>query len=256
MNINFAAFSCLHAPFGDPNSVQWLLDTLANLNPRPRLLINLGDLFNSDVASVHPNTADHQLEDEYRQASRFLDDVRGVVPHRCKYVWLLGNHDDNLLVEDERRIDKRIHSLLHWNRSPFSKEFKRWEQLPYEKSKIGVYELGQVFFTHGYDCGINSDELETLQFVHILGGLSHRLGVRGHTHSPVGITRALRTRTTPLDHWFCNVGTLGSLKPAYMKRKASFRWGPALCVGEADPNPDYNKGKQWDAHLITPEGIL
>ena len=254
--IHFAAISCLHAPFGNYRSIGWCLDTLANLKPRPRKLFYLGDLFNADSASVHADTTAHSLESEYEDGATFFAGLREAIPYRCEYIWLRGNHEDNILRADARRVDPRHHSLLHWNKSPFADEFRRWKQLPYIKSSNGCYQLGQVILTHGFDVGVNSDELESLQFVHILGGFSHRLCVRGHTHSPVGVTRATRTRTVPLDNWYCNVGTLGPTQPHYMTRKAAFRWGPAICYGDAVTRPNYNRGKQWNATILTPDGEL
>ena len=255
----FAAFSCPHWPFGNPDSISWLLDTLSNLSPRPRTIIHLGDNFNADAASVHSLREDHDLEEEYATGSEFLSQVRLAVPHRCKYVWLLGNHEDNILREDARRISKNLRTLLHWNRiEPYCLEFRRWTQLPYIKAAKGIYQIGQVAFIHGWDSGINSDELESLQVAaNILGGRSHRLVVRGHTHTPVPVTQCLRTRTCPLPFWFANVGTLGPLQPIYMTRKSAFRWGPALLYGCATPRPNYNSPScQWDVEVLTPKGPL
>lgn len=42
-----------------------------------------------------------------------------------------------------------------------------------------------------------------------------------------------------------------------MTRRAAFRWGPALVHGTARLNPDYNDlSRQWEAEVITPEGVL
>jgi hypothetical protein len=216
-----------------------------------------GDLFDANAASRHPNAHDVPLEDEYASGAGLLRSLREAVPYRCSYRWLLGNHEDNILVLDERRIDKRLTSLVHWNKSPFKDEFRRWDQIPYVKAPEGCDQLGQVIFTHGFDCGVTSDDLEALQFSYFLGGRAHRLCIRGHTHHPVAVTRCDRTRTVPLPYWYANAGTLGPLQPLYMTRKSAFRWGPAIVHGEADPRPNYNRGgRQWTAVTVTPEGEL
>jgi predicted phosphodiesterase len=249
----FAAFSCPHCPFENPESVDWLLGQLADLKPRPRYLFNLGDLFESDAASVWPQDHDHTLEDEYKHAARLQGRVREVVPYRCEYVWMLGNHDDNLQSNDRRRVPRALRPVIHWNiHKDWSKEFLRWKQVPYEKSKRGQVSLGQVTFTHGFDCGVNSDELEALQFHYIMGSTPHRLVVRGHTHRPTPITQCYRTKTVPLACYHVNVGTLGPLQPGYMSRKSAIMWGPGLVVGEATEDYDPLGGQQWSAELRTP----
>ena len=251
--VPWAAFSCAHAPFEREESVDWLLGQLEDLKPRPQYLFNLGDLFESDAASVWPNDYDHTLEDEYRHAAHMSARVRLAVPYRCKYVWMLGNHDDNLQTNDKRRVPKALRPVIHWNvHKEFYKEFQRWEQIPYIKSRKGCYTLGQVTFTHGFDCGVNSDELEALQFSYLLGGMPSTLVVRGHTHRPVPVTQCFRTKTVPLPYYYANVGTMGPLQPQYMSRKSAIMWGPGLLVGESDTEYDPRGGKQWTAELRTP----
>lgn len=256
--VPFAYLTCPHTPFQNEDSVAWALKTLADLKPRPRRLYMGGDVFDANAASRHPNAHDIELEAEYESGARLLASLREAVPYRCSYRWTLGNHEDNILVLDERRIDKRLHSLVHWNKSPFKDEFMRWRQFPYIKSAEGCDQLGQVIFIHGFDCGVTSDDLEALQFAGtILGGRAHRLVIRGHTHHPVAVTQCLRTRTVPLPFWYANAGTLGPLQPLYMTRKSAFRWGPAIVFGEADPRPNYTRGgRQWTAVTLTPEGAL
>ena len=111
----FAIFGCSHSPFEDESHVDWLLGQLADLSPRPRLIVHAGDLFESASASVWPDEHDHTLQDEYEHGARLLRLVRETVPYRCEYVWLLGNHDDNLQVPDSRRVKRSHRALLHWN---------------------------------------------------------------------------------------------------------------------------------------------
>jgi hypothetical protein len=79
------------------------------------------------------------------------------------------------------------------------------------------------------------------------------LFVRGHTHTPRDVTQCRRTRKIPLDCWYANAGTLGTVKPTYAERVSTLEWGPGVIVGEAVNRPNYNqKGRQWSAHLLTP----
>lgn len=248
-----AVWSCPHCPYQRPESVEWLLSVLPSVRPLHHLVC-LGDLFESAAASVHFDEHDHILEDEYASASALLQDVRESVPRTTKKWWLLGNHDDNLQHPDPRRIPKALRSLIHWNdHKEFGGEFRRWYQIPYIKSLEGCLQLGQIILAHGFDCGVNSDELEAVQLAHICGGFSRRLVVRGHTHRPREPTQCHRTRTAPLPLWCANVGTLGPLQPPWMSRRSSFLWGPALLVASFDPTPDYNvEQPQWTAELMTP----
>jgi predicted phosphodiesterase len=215
--------------------------------------ILLGDLMDAAAASVHPDEVEHALEDEYRLAHEYLLDIRRVLPGDTKLVWCLGNHDDNIQINDSRRTDKSIRSLLHWNNHwIFGEEFKKWQQIPYVKSKKGLYKLGQVVFYHGYDCGANSDELEGLQMNYLAGGHSWGLTVRGHTHRPIQVTQAKRTGRVLLPQYFTNVGSIGigNKQPNYMKRKDVTQWGVGLLVGEAKigKNRRY-RTREWDAEL-------
>jgi len=254
MNAQFAAISCIHVPHADPKIKDWLLDTLEGLDLTHFVL--LGDLFDAAAASVFNDEVDHVLEDEYEIASEYLEDIRSVLPTTTKYIWMLGNHDDNLQANDARRIPKELRSLVQWNNhKDFGKEFRKWRQFPYEKSKKGCYQLGQVIFNHGYDCGQNSDELEGLQMAYSCGGApSWRLTVRGHTHRPIPVTQAKRTAKVLLPHFYVNAGSigLGSSQPNYMKRKDVTQWGAGIVVGCCKTGKNHRlKSREWDADLIT-----
>ena len=251
--IPWAAFSCAHCPFENPDSVDWVLGQLADLKPRPRYLFNLGDLFEAETASVWPQKSPHSLADEYEHAARFSARVREVVPYRCKYVWMLGNHDDNLQTNDPRRVPSGLRPVIHWNvHKDYHKEFLKWRQIPYVKTIEGTFTLGQVVFAHGFDYGVTSDELESLQIQYMSGGTPHMLVVRGHTHRPKPVAQCYRTKVVPLHCWFANVGTLGPLNPPYMARRSTIMWGPGLLVGESVMEYDPAGGKQWTAELRTP----
>ena len=207
------------------------------------------------AASVHPDEAEHALEDEYIAASNYLLDIRSVLPPDCKLIWCLGNHDDNIQTNDSRRTDKAVRSLLHWHTHYLvGRLFKKWQQNPYVKSKRGLYKLGQVVFYHGFDCGANSDELEGLQMNYLAGGHSWGLTVRGHTHRPVKVTQAKRSSKVLLPQFYANVGSvgLGNKQPHYMKRKDVSQWGVGMIVGEAKIGKNSRfRTREWDAELLT-----
>lgn len=249
----FAAISCVHAPVHNRASQEWLLNSLEGRDLTHFIL--LGDLFDASAASVHPDSASHSLKDEYESAAEYLSRIREVLPNDTKFVWILGNHDDNIQANDERRIPSDLRSLVHWNNcQEFSQEFLKWKQIPYIKSKKGSYKLGQCIFYHGFDCSMNSDELEGLQMAYAHGSPAWALTVRGHTHRPVPPTQSKRTAKIPLPHYYANVGSigLGHEQPDYMKRKDVSLWNAGILFGECKTNKNSRlTSKEWEAELIT-----
>ena len=246
----FMAASCFHAPFSPHEPLEWLLGRVGDL--KPTHFIILGDLMDAGAASVHPDEGIEELEYEYEKAHDILKAIRKEVPKDCKLVWCLGNHDDNIQVRDPRRIPDKIRSLLHWNKHwEFGPEFRCWRQLPYVKDSRCVYRLGPVRFMHGFQAGSNADEMETLQMVNVLQDQAWGLWVRGHTHRPTqGIVQCKRTQTILLPWFYANAGTMGPLKPDYMRRKDSSRWGHAFVHGECSlSSPRRPSPKDWSAEV-------
>jgi predicted phosphodiesterase len=246
-----AAISCSHAPMQPEQSRRWILDTLAGIEGLTHFG-HLGDVFEAAAASVHANEFDHDLEDEFEQAAGFLASIREVVGPDCIRWINTGNHDDNLVARDPRRVPKALRGLTDWTRHPVhGEEFRRWSWLPYEKSARAIMRVGQVHFWHGFDAGQSSDELEGLQMIALSGWIPHSLAVRGHTHRPVPPTQARRTAKIPLPYWYANVGTAGPLQPDWAKRKDTSQWNTAILVVDAVwDKPSRLTGKCWDAHLI------
>lgn len=245
----FAACSCFHVPFQNDDSIDWMLSRLADIQPDN--FVMLGDLFDASAVSVHPHEYEHALEYEYEQGALILQRIMGVIPN-ANYVWCLGNHDDNIKASDPRRSPYQLRSLMNWNNHhEFGRTFLHWNQIPYRKDTRGVYKLGQVCFSHGYDAGVNSDELETLQLAMFTGGQAWRLFIRGHTHRPTpNIMQCCRTKRIPLPWYYANAGTLGPLSPDYMKRKDSSQWGAGIVVGETNTHsPRRASRAEWDAHV-------
>jgi len=244
-NARIIAFSCCHAPFTPDSHKGWLLEQIREF--KPNVLVNLGDWFESAAASVHPDEHQHDLADEYEFAASMSAEFRKAAP-KARLVWTLGNHDDNIQKKDARRVPKNLRSLVHWNRSEWADEFRRWEQYPYVKDERCCFQMGQVVFYHGFAHSESSDESEALEMAMYLGGHSHRLFVRGHTHRPEHVTQCRRNSKVPLPWWHANVGTIGPLKPGYMERQSTLRWGVACAKVECDPKA--RMGKSWDCEIV------
>lgn len=239
------AFSCEHAPYTPPAHQDWLLGQIAKF--KPDIIVHCGDRFESAAASVHPDEATHDLADEYEYAAKFSQKIRKQVP-KARTVWILGNHDDNIQKKDARRVPKNLRSLVHWNKSEWGDEFRRWEQVPYVKDARGCFSIGQVVFMHGWNFSRNSDEDEAVEMNWWLGnGVGNRLFIRGHTHRPMPPTPVMYRGRTPLGITCANVGTVGPLKPGYMERQSTVMWGVACAKVECDPLA--RMGKAWDCEI-------
>ena len=246
----FVAASCFHVPYVSEPALEWMLGRLEEI--RPTHFILLGDLFDASSVSVHPNDHVEQLESEYEKGAELLSRIRSALPSGVELVWTLGNHDDNIQVGDPRRTPKALRSLLHWNKHwEWGAEFRRWKQIPYIKGPRGIYRLGPVRFFHGFDAGAASDELECLQMAGSIKDQAYSLWVRGHTHRPSqGVLQCKRTQKILLPWWYANAGTMGPLKPDYMKRKDSSLWGHAIVKGECSlASPRRPSKSDWDADV-------
>lgn len=246
-----AAISCTHCPFAPESTIEWILSNLSKEKGLTHF-VHCGDVVEGAAASVHANEYEHSLEDEFESAATLLRRIREVLPDKCKLVVTTGNHDDNLIVKDPRRIPKQLRSLVDWRRHPeFGAEAQHWEWLPYVKDKRGLFRVGQVHIWHGFDAGQASDELEGLQMIAQGGWIPHSLAVRGHTHRPSPPTQCKRTAKIPLPYYHCNVGTCGPLSPEWAQRKDRSQWGSGLLIAEAVwDKPSRLHGKCWDARLL------
>jgi predicted phosphodiesterase len=238
---SFVAFSCPHCPLQDEGAVEWLIERVASI--RPDVLVHLGDGLEADSASRWPTEYPWSLADEFAEHERFLKRLRKASP-RSRRVFLPGNHEDNLLSIN--RIDRRLRGLCDYrSRSNCPELAEHWEQpVPYVfDRRAGVFKIGQVSFSHGFESGARSDESQA-----ILLGQPFGLMVTGHTHRPTpGVMRAMRTQTIPLPYWYANPGCLRDLKPDYMRRKRSHAWGHGLVTGRASPVRGGRLSRMWEA---------
>jgi predicted phosphodiesterase len=241
--VKWLAFSCPHCPLEDMDAIRWMLERIRH--HAPDVIVHLGDGHEAAGASKHPNEDSFTLKEEYAAHNKLLEDVRttaelaGDKPVRC--VFLPGNHDDNILAAC--RIDAKVRELCDFRLH--EPELQNWEQ-PTEyvyNRKRGTFSLGQVTFAHGYECGQSSDEFQSI----LLSQYTHGLFVSGHTHRPVHVTRAQKSKGVPLPYWYANAGCMRDLKPSYVARKRTHGWGQAVVVGEAQLINSPRVTRQWEA---------
>ncbi len=238
---SFLAFSCVHCPLQDAEAVDFLLHTIGKL--KPDVIVHLGDGHEADSASRWPNEYDWSLSEEFKSHNEFLKSIRKASP-KSRRIFLPGNHDDNL--QSINRIDIRLRNLCDYNEhEPELRE--HWEQpINYVYSRRrGVWRLGQVTFCHGYEASASADELQS-----ILLGMPYGLFVGGHTHKPLDVTQAYKTRSIPLPYWYANTGCMRDMKPVWMARKRTHQWGQAITVGKASIVKSPRMSRQWDAQTI------
>ena len=248
-----ASISCSHVPHHSQGAIDKLLNLLATLNDEKPFthFIHQGDLYEAQSASVHPEDApDHSLLDEFHAAAELLQSIREVLSPRCKFHWLLGNHDANIQQRNPKRIPRELRQLCDWNNVPVVKnEFRRWNQVPYIHGREACLEIGPLIYLHGFKCGNNSDELEGLEMAYACGGFAHRLITRGHTHQPADIRQCTRGKIK-LPWHVCNVGmTAFDERLPYMERKSTENWGRACLIAEADL-VGWKEGRSWQAELV------
>jgi hypothetical protein len=210
----------------------WGLRTLEDF--KPDVVALLGDVINADSTNAHhDDSADHDLLDEYRAADGLLGSIRETVGRGTRLVWLFGNHEHALLKADTRRTKKSQRRALSPQAHMEELKRDRWEVIPYGKGTDYSLRLGPVIFKHGVDVSGNADELEAIQFSN-LHGMTNTLVVGGHTHRPVPVTQAMRTRRIPLPYHYGNVGTMADVrKLVYAQTVDTFMWGAAMGLGDA-----------------------
>ena len=231
------AFSDIHIPHHDPEAVEWVREQIAQY--KPAVVINCGDLFDARAASRWPKDFAHVLAEEYAQAGDILAMLRKSAPSNARYIWLHGNHEDNILAEG--RLAQDVRGLLHWDKH--IAEAKQWEQLPYRSTQRGVFRIGQVTFRHGFSISAAGIKREA-----VVWGRPWGLMVSGHTHrphAPIGVeVCGIDTRYS-----YANTGCLLSMTEplAYMRRHEWSKWGQAIVLGESMPLKSPREGRYWRA---------
>ncbi|QDP67301.1 MAG: hypothetical protein Unbinned4614contig1000_18 [Prokaryotic dsDNA virus sp.] len=248
----WCAISCTHVPYQSERAIDRLLEEIKGR--KLTHFIHLGDVIDGDAASVHSSDpAGHSLYDEFIEAADLLRRIREALPSDCNLILLDGNHDDNVMKPDARRIPKSLRDLCNPRKMDgVADEYKRWKHVPYRHGVRGCYQLGSCIFTHGYAAGANSDELESIQLAMACGGHAHRLIVRGHTHRPVPPTQCKKTARVKLPWWYANVGYMAfDETPSYAYRFDTQQWGRACLIGECQVGRPGRMGKNsWNAKLV------
>ncbi len=246
--LRWLAFSCLHCPYHNNEAVSWMLDQIGEW--RPDVIVHLGDGHEAAAASrFSSNEYAHYLREEYAFHNNILKDIRKKArslkrgKEKPRLIFLLGNHEDNLLASDANRIPEDIRDLIDFRN--WEEELENWE-MPHARyvndKRLGTVTVGHVTFAHGYEHGVNADELQALRLCE-----PYRLFVSGHTHRPLAVTQAKRTARVVLPYWYANAGCLRSLNPEYSLRKDTSRWGHAVVVGETEASGRPTHRVLWDA---------
>lgn len=233
------AFYDPHCPFVDWDA--WYRGLDEAVKWEPDFIINGGDWAEGSAASRHAHEHDHDLLDEYEAVERMSTDVCERFP-KARKIWLEGNHDLNIL--DQNRLPKSVRRTIDIERHVPS--LPLWEKVPYMFNSKGVFRIGQVSFAHGYKTGAYAGRDEA-----ILLGVPNGLYVHGHTHQPHAPVQASLNATIDLPYWYANGGTLGPLKPHFMRRLNSTRWGRAILLGECRLGRALLPTREWSAHLIS-----
>lgn len=227
------AYSCAHAPYHDPEAIDWLCEQIEEFEPD--YVVDLGDGLEADAGSRYPSEAAHDLLDEYEADDRLRGQIMAAAPHAA--FWrIMGNHCHNLL--DEHRIPKNLRRACDWRKPQYSiegvqinKHAMQWRiaaTYDYCRNR-GVARLGQVTMGHGWHTDSKADAKHSVTL-----GCSHGLFIGGHSHRPQAVTQAMMTSTCALPYWHANAGCMRDLDPSYMRRNDKSRWGHACVVFEAD----------------------
>lgn len=242
----FLAFSCPHVPYLDKYALDRLMKAISE--HKPDLIVHLGDGHEASAASRFDEESEHSLQEEFAQHDGFLAKIRKQAKPGTRLVFLLGNHDDNILSWG--RIDKRVRGLCNFVEWEHELKSGAW-QMPlkrYEFHRSGVYRVGPVCFGHGWKHGVTADEHHAILLADPFG-----LYVGGHTHKPTPVTQCYKTRLTPLPFWYANTGCLRNMNPEYILRKQSNLWGQGCVVGETVNHPGpfgKNRKREWEAETI------
>ena len=251
---SWCAISCTHVPYQSERAIDRLLEELKGR--KLSHFIHLGDVVDAEAASVHSSddVSGYTLYEEFTIAADMLRRIREALPKDCQLVLLDGNHDDNIIRPDARRVPKPLRDLCNPRKMEgVADEYNRWKRVPYRHGARGCFQLGGCIFSHGYAAGANSDELEAIQRAMACGGHAHRLIVRGHTHRPVPPTQCKRTARIKLPWWYANVGYMAfDERPSYTNRFDIQQWGRACLFGNCQLGRPGRMGKKnWTAELVS-----
>lgn len=255
----FLSFSCLHAPYENEEHIEQLIKT--NQDYKPHKVIMLGDLFEAQAASKWEKDDKIALLEEYRRGNDILERIREVNPD-AEYVFLEGNHDANILAEG--RFSENIRDMLSFNipqgyetpsgqfvqvNREFLEYWDRSTKYIYHRLK-GSYRIGAVCFSHGFEAGSSSDEMQAIYFNQ---NWANSLFISGHTHRPTEgrYRRVMKTKGRGLPFYYLNAGCCCDMsKMTYMDRKNRSMWGNGYVVGCCEEIKSPRLKKTFDAECI------
>jgi predicted phosphodiesterase len=252
--VSFMGISCPHCPLACPEALEWLLELIEENDPDYFVLV--GDLHEADAASKFESEYPFSLEQEFDASNDYLLAIRRAHERKRKKpagsrVFMFGNHDQNLL--EWNRINRKLRGICDFtgkvrgtNQYKHIPELEHWKlHKEYTFDQAGVFRIGQVGFTHGFESARGSNEAQAL----ILNrNHPNSLLIAGHSHKPIPVTQIYKGEID-LPYHYCNVGTMGPLKPRYMARKRTIGWGAACVIGEALETKSPRLTKNWDAEL-------
>jgi predicted phosphodiesterase len=237
------AYSCTHVPLTDPDWETWLVKRIKK--EKPDVIVHMGDGHEALSASRWPSVYHWTMQDERRAMSKHFDRISKAAPNARK-IFLMGNHDDNMLNVLRIESAKYGEETFDWT-TWYPQLEGDWEigsEYVYDP-KWGAINLGQVTLTHGYSAGTNADKEMA-----IVLGMPHGLTISGHTHRPSPVTKVQATTRLTLPYWTANPGCGRTLKPDYVKQKLTADWGQGLVLFwyEDWRYPNYMpKEPRWEA---------
>lgn len=221
---------------------KWVCDVAADY--KPHIVRHLGDWREHSAISQYPSDDVHPQADENELVAQQARELREAVGSRT----LLQHHEGNHGLRWEK-LDPRIRQLYDWRRDKLlAAEWDRWVHTPYEYSRRGCFLIGQVLTAHGFE---SNEDLQALYLWNLVGWPGGELlASTAHTHKQQEPVRVMRTKTCGLPVWRANAGTLGPLKPSFVKNRRTNNWAPGLLLVEQ--NLTASTGKNWEATLVTP----
>lgn len=164
----------VHVPYQHKQAVECLIRVCKTL--RPDFFINLGDLHDFYQLSRFDKDPSRKttVADDCTEVRKFLYKIDGVLPVKCRKVFIEGNH--------EIRLQKYIwqHGMDLGKMIPSLGEYIHLPQLGWDHIKYGkLFQLGNVLYMHGDRCGINvSLNMIRKYGMNVVHGHDHGAGIR------------------------------------------------------------------------------
>lgn len=215
---SFVAIGCTHRPIHNESYCKWILDRVNQL--RPDFFIHCGDLFDQKCVSRFVKHNAPTLEEEYKSANDFLDELNHKLTGDCKKVYIQGNHCSRIFREENRQYGNLLDFRIHCD------ALKDWKVFDYKQHPKHVYKLGQVTFAHGWSTTQGGAITEAIN----LSG-PNTLYIHSHTHkghAPYQVNWGQRRK---LPYWIANVGCGISSEEGYFQEWDTSQWNRGYIFG-------------------------